>query len=297
VLLTSGSTVTECPECGAELHVDAQFCASCGMPAHRVEVAEAEAAAAPPEATPAGARAPGAAAAPAAGSETPRDVAPRDVAPRDVAPREVTTRDLAPAAVSPATTVSTAGAGGSPSPQSWDIGAQEFLLPQVPCRLVWSPRRSWNVKTKLSEQEIADLFRERMTKKASLLHLVNSYHRNTSWDVQRNAISGQLVATCKASGLVSVGFGRTKTYVDPSGDTVVLDMARDADGATTVAEVGVGTYTKWLGLYMFPPPMFAYDVVKAVKRADRAAYVRYPWSATRVVVAAILALLILSSVL
>jgi hypothetical protein len=85
---------------------------------------------------------------------------------------------------------------------------QSFLLPRFPFRLVWSPRKPWRVSTKLSEQDVGQIFQERMTRKANVLRQTNNYFRRVSWRVQRNAISGELTASCEADGLVEVGFAR-----------------------------------------------------------------------------------------
>jgi hypothetical protein len=135
-----------------------------------------------------------------------------------------------------------------------------------------------------------------MTKPSSLVKKFNTYHRRVRWSVQRNAISGQVVATCNPTGPIPVGFGRTRVHVDVSGDTVVLDAAKGADGRTD-ASVGVGIFTTYFNFYAFPATNYPFDFVKAVKRADRSADVRYPWSIARMVVLGLIVLWFLIALL
>ncbi len=162
-------------------------------------------------------------------------------------------------------------------------GMQSFLLPRFPFKLVWSPRKAWVVSTRLPEREIADAFSTTMAKEASVLRRSNNYYRRVSWTTQRNAISGEVVATCRADGPVTVGAGRSKIYADVSGDTLVCRIDRnDADGRNHVS-IGVGTFTTWLGFYLFPPMAYSMDVIKALRRADPTVQVRHPWSVVRIV--------------
>jgi hypothetical protein len=163
------------------------------------------------------------------------------------------------------------------------VATQSFLLPRVPCKLVWSPRKAWVVTTSLSDDRISDLFVQTMTKQPSLLRRTNSYFRRVSWQPQRNAISGQIVATCRASGPVSVGFGRMKQYVDVSGDTILCGIEREHPQARATVSAGVGTYTTYFGFYAFPATAYTFDFVKALKQADALVEVRYPWSVVRIV--------------
>ena len=148
----------------------------------------------------------------------------------------------------------------------------------------------------MSPSEIADLFESRMTKKANVLMRMNSYFRNVRWDVRRNAISEEIVATCKPTGIVTAGFGRSKIHVDVTGDTVVLQTSRTGEGPTQ-ASVGPGVFTTWLGIYMYPATVYAYDVVKAIKRADRDAVVTYPWSISRIAGLAIILVAVVAGML
>ena len=237
-----GARARACGECGAPLRAGAQFCASCGT-------AQA-----------------GAAAKPAAG------LPPADRRTVSDAPPEPAT------AATPAATVTASAAATAATVAA---KAQKLLIPSFPGRMVWNPRRTWRVSTRLSPREIAELFEGRMTQKANVLMRINSYFRHARWDVRRNAISEEIVATCKPTGIVTAGFGRSKIHVDVSGDTLVLQTARTGETQTN-ASVGPGVFTTWLGLYMYPASVYAYDVVKAIKRADRDAVVTYPWSYSRI---------------
>jgi hypothetical protein len=188
---------------------------------------------------------------------------------------------------------SAAGGVGSSEPHSARSGAgaapavsgrvaQNVLLPRVPFRLAWSPRKPWVLTTKLSESEVATLFSERMTHKANLFRLFNDYFRRARWDVHRNAISGELVASCRPTGLVSVGFGKNKLMVDVSEDQMACMFERSPSGLNEI-RVGPKQYTTWFGLYFYPATVYGFDVVKAIKRADRDATVKYPWSPARIV--------------
>jgi len=188
----------------------------------------------------------------------------------------------------------TAPVGVARSLSGASASGQRMLLPRV-FRLVWSPRKPWAVTTGLSGQEIGDLFTERMMRKANVLRQANNYFRRVSWGVQRNAISGDLIAECRPDGPVVVGFGKNKWHLDVSRDTVVCHI--ESEGAARVnAEIGPGVYTTLFGLYAYPATVYSFDVVKAIKKVDPAATVRYPWSPVRMVlVAAVLLLIIISA--
>jgi hypothetical protein len=174
--------------------------------------------------------------------------------------------------------------------------AQKMLLPRFPCRLVWSPRKPWEVKTSLPEEQVARLFTERMTSNANLLRKFNDYFRRARWEVQRNAISGELIAKCNPTGQVSVGFGKNKFYVDVSNDTMCCQINQPNPKSPTDVAIGPGTYTTLFGLYAYPAPVYSFDIVKAIKRADRDATVKYPWSPARMIMlAATIILLIIAA--
>jgi hypothetical protein len=188
--------------------------------------------------------------------------------------------------VSSSTTPSSSGAPAA--------SGQSLLLPRFPFRLVWSPRKPWIVTTKLSAQEVGKLFEDRMTGKANLLRQVNNYFRRATWSVRRNAISGELVASCEPDGLVAVGFGSRKWYLDVSRDTMVCHTTTTGTGTGTVeSAISPGTYTTLFGLYMYPAPVYAFDIVKAIKQADRTSTVKYPWSPARMIALAITLILLL----
>jgi hypothetical protein len=212
------------------------------------------------------AAAPGAAAAPAPAIEAPTD--------RPAEPRPDTAAEDAPRATPAAATPSI------PITQS-------FLLPRFPFSLLWSPRRSWGVTTRLSEREVTDLFTETMTRQPSLLRRSGNYFRRVRWNVDRNAISGEVIATCVPDGLVQVGFGRHKRLVDVTGDAIVCSAARASGASRTEASVGVDRYTTLWGFYLYPATVYPFDVVKAVKRADRDAAIAYPWSIARMIAVAL----------
>ncbi|HEX4437205.1 MAG TPA: hypothetical protein VH061_10465 [Solirubrobacteraceae bacterium] len=174
--------------------------------------------------------------------------------------------------------------------------AQKMLLPRFPCRLVWSPRKPWEVKTSLSEEQVARLFTERMTGNANLLRKANDYFRKARWEVQRNAISGELIAKCNPTGQVSVGFGKNKFYVDVSNDTMCCQINQPNPKGPTDVAIAPGTYTTLFYLYAYPAPVYSFDIVKAIKHADRDATVKYPWSPARMIMlAATIILLIIAA--
>jgi len=264
----------DCASCGAELRPDAKFCTACGASANGV------------------ATDPG----PAVGEEAVEPAATSDAPERDVAagnglvapaPSAESRVDTEAAAVPSADAEAGATPTTTPDPR--------FLLPQFPFRLVWSPRKPWRVVTRLSNEEITNIFTEKLTSKPSLLRRANNYWRRVRWDVQRNAISGDVVATCRPDGLVEVGFGRRKIYVDVTGDTLHCSVARPNPEAPAEATVGVGTHTTWNGLYLYPATNYPFDVIKAIKKADRGAVVRYPWSIFRIVLVTALAILLIAS--
>ncbi|HUB05685.1 MAG TPA: zinc ribbon domain-containing protein [Myxococcales bacterium] len=242
-----------CQQCGAALAEGVRFCAECG------------------------ARQPGsvrsASPAPAAGGSAPD--------PRPASPGREGQPPARPAPASPAPAIATATASTG----------QSFLLPRIPFRLVWSPRKPWVITTKLSEQEVGRLFSERMTRKANVVRLLNNYYRRVSWSVQRNAISGELVAKCEPDGPVSVGFGERKWNVDVSSNTMVCLVEPSGAGGSVQAAIGAGSYTTLWGLYAYPAPVYAFDVVKAIKQADATSTIKYPWSPARMIM--LLAVLIL----
>ena len=277
----------ECDECGAQLRPGAKFCASCGA---------VRGGAARPEPLP-----PSAAPAPSRGR--PRDAAAATAA--DAQARGEAERRAGAAATPPLTSTTTATAASTAAAVATSAAttattaaaaAKKVLIPSFPGRMVWSPRGSWGVSTRMSPSEVADLFESRMTKKANVLMRMNSYFRNVRWDVRRNAISEQIVATCKPTGIVTAGFGRSKIHVDVTGDTVVLQTSRTGEGPTQ-ASVGPGVFTTWLGIYMYPATVYAYDVVKAIKRADRDAVVTYPWSISRIAGLAIILVAVVAGML
>jgi hypothetical protein len=149
----------------------------------------------------------------------------------------------------------------------------------------------------LSEQELARIFNERMTHKANLVRQLNDYFRKARWETVRNAISGELTATCHPTGPVSVGFGKSKQYLNVSGNTIVCLIDSKPNDKLTHVALGPGTYTTLFGFYAYPATVYTFDVVKAIKRLDRDATVKYPWSIARIVtlVAVLLLLLIASS--
>jgi hypothetical protein len=171
--------------------------------------------------------------------------------------------------------------------------AQNVLLPRFPCRLVWSPRKVWTVTTKLSESQLVELFTQRMTRKANIIRQANDYFRRARWDVQRNAISGELIAACRPTGPVTVGFGKNKWYLDVSNDTVICSISRPTPEGPSEATIGVGRYTTLFGLYAYPATVYSFDIVKAIKRADRSATIKYPWSPARMVALAAVSILLL----
>ena len=177
-----------------------------------------------------------------------------------------------------------------PKPLNSPAG-EKSLLPAFPCRLLWSPRKPWGVESTLSAPELGKLFEAQLTASPTGFKRMRSYHRQVRWDVQRNAVSGQLVATCRASGLIGLGLGSAKVLVDVSGDTLWLDTD-DRAGGRTEARMGVGRFTTWNGLYAYPATSHTYDFVKAVKSADRSATVSYPWSIFRIITVALVALYI-----
>jgi hypothetical protein len=186
----------------------------------------------------------------------------------------------------------------SPTPVSTEqlaVAAQRVLLPRVPCKLLWSPRKPWRVTTKLSERQVAELFEARMTGKANLMRQASDYFRKARWQVQRNTISGDIIATCTPTGPVSVGFGNSKQYLDVSGDTFICQTDRPTAEGPTETTIGVGQYTMLWAFYAYPATVYSFDVVKAIKRADRDAQIKYPWSPVRMVVIAAIALLVLIS--
>jgi hypothetical protein len=272
---------TECRECGAAVRAGALFCASCGT---RRQGAGPDVSDAP---------------------TTPLGVAPEPVVTgatlsavmTDAAPPIDNVPDgpqPAPALAAPTDQLPSAPA---PGPYPWvpTTPGMAFMLPHVPFKLLWTARRPWKVTTALSEETIADLFRERMSKKPNVVLRANSYFRRARWEITRDAISGEVVARCNPTGLVAIGVGDSKHHVDVSGDTIVLETSREGD-AQTHATVGAGTFTTWFGLYMFPATVYAFDVVKAIKRADRTAHVHYPWSIVRIALVTLAVLAILASV-
>ena len=166
-----------------------------------------------------------------------------------------------------------------------------MLLPRFPFRLVWSPRKPWGITSKLSGQEVTELFTERMTRKANVLRQFNNYFRRVSWVVQRNAISGDLTAECHPNGPVTVGFGKNKWQLDVSADTLICHT--EPAGKLLTTEIGPGTYTTLFGLYAFPATVYSFDVVKAIKKADPTATIKYPWSPFRMIALAALLLIII----
>lgn len=172
---------------------------------------------------------------------------------------------------------------------------QTMLLPSFPCRLVWSPRKAWTVTTSLPDEQIADLFVESVTKPPNMVRRSRNYFRRVSWHAQRNAISGEIVATCRPNGPITIGFGSSKSYIDVSGDTIVCRVDRANPDAQTNVTVGVGSYTSWNALYAFPPTVYTYDVVKALRQADRTALVHYPWSVFRIVLLAAFVVMLIGS--
>jgi hypothetical protein len=191
---------------------------------------------------------------------------------------------------------SASGVSGGPLGASGAAVAagQSFLLPRFPFRLVWSPRKPWVITTRLSEAEVGDLFTERMTRKANLVRQANNYFRRVKWRVSRNAISGELVANCDPDGPVAVGFGSRKWYLDVSRDTLICRTESSGSGQVQ-ATVGTGTYTTLFGLYVYPAPVYAFDVVKAIKQADRSSTIKYPWSPIRMVALAIAVILLIAA--
>jgi hypothetical protein len=96
---------------------------------------------------------------------------------------------------------------------------------------------------------------------------------------------------------VSVGFGKNKFYVDISNDTMCCEVSKAAAGDSTEVAIGPGTYTTLcFVLYAYPAPVYSFDVVKEIKRADREATIKYPWSPLRMVLlAALIVLFIISA--
>lgn len=209
-------------------------------------------------------------------------------APSEAATSEVAAGDL-PAPV----TSADEGAARPTHTSPTAAGMQSFLLPRLPFKMVWSPRKAWVVSTNLPERRVADIFSATIAKEPSLLRKSNNYYRRVRWSTQRNAISGDIVATCRADGLVTVGAGRSKIHADVSGDTILCRIEpHEADGRNHVS-IGVGTFTTWLGLYLFPPMAYGMDVVKALKRADPSLQIRHPWSVLRIVTLAALAIFLI----
>jgi hypothetical protein len=257
----------QCPECSAETPDVDRFCRSCGSPtrgtATLVAVAEPDDAA-------------------AAEAVADRDAPPPIAAARPAPPR--------PTAAEPAAAPSPAPTPTAPSQPSQ--GAR--LLPAFPCRLLWSPRRPWKLQTSLTAAQATEIFTRELTSPPTMLRRFNSYHRRVTWELQRNAVSGQVIATCRPSDLIPVGFGRNKVHVDVSGDTLVLDVGAGTGGRTEVT-VGVGRYTRWWSFYMFPATNLTYDVVRALKKADRSAQVQHPWSVFRAVMTTLAVVFVLAA--
>ncbi|MDX6668878.1 MAG: hypothetical protein QOK04_2258 [Solirubrobacteraceae bacterium] len=199
---------------------------------------------------------------------------------------------VAPAAPAPAKPAAPASRPAVPAPLP---PSQAGLLPRFPCKLFWSPRKEWSITTGLSDAEIGEHFTRVMTSNPSVLRRANNYYRRVRWDVVRHSARGELVATCVPNGLVEVGFGQSKRLVDVSGDTIVMRIDRRSPGAKAEVSVGVGRHTTWWGIYMFPATVHAFDVVKSLKRADRVAAVRYPWSILRMVLVAASVILLIAA--
>jgi hypothetical protein len=266
-----------CRACGEPLAEGVHFCAACG--ARQAIVAKAERALAedvPPAPS----------------------LAHLESSRAGSQPASATSSSTTGAPVVPSTSATggpSASSAGSASVQAGEF-AQKMLLPRFPCRLVWSPRKPWEVKTSLPEEQVARLFTERMTSNANLLRKFNDYFRRARWEVQRNAISGELIAKCNPTGQVSVGFGKNKFYVDVSNDTMCCQINQPNPKSPTDVAIGPGTYTTLFGLYAYPAPVYSFDIVKAIKRADRDATVKYPWSPARMIMlAATIILLIIAA--
>jgi hypothetical protein len=131
-----------------------------------------------------------------------------------------------------------------------------------------------------------------MTRKANLLRQANNYFRRVKWRVGPNAISGDLLASCDPDGPVVVGFGSRKWYLDVSRDTLICHTQSSASGQVQ-ATVGVGSYTTLFGFYVYPAPVYMFDVVKAIKQADRSSTIKYPWSPVRIVALAVTLILLI----
>jgi len=199
--------------------------------------------------------------------------------------------DAARDAPAPAAPTAAAPARATPTTP----GMLSVLLPRFPCKLVWSPRKAWVVSTSLPERRVTDVFSATMAKEASMLRRSNNYYRRVSWSTQRNAISGEVVATCRADGPVTIGAGRSKIYADVSGDTMLCRVERnEADGRNHVS-IGVGTFTTWLGFYLFPPMTYSMDVIKALKQEDPSLEIRHPWSVFRIMMLVLVAIWVIVS--
>jgi hypothetical protein len=302
-----------CPTCHAETPGTDRFCRHCGSPLSDEREGTAAVADSPAAADPAAPSDPAPTSAPpaarythptasstplAASSAPPASDAARPTANQTplivggIPPAPPRVDNNAGGAVPPAH--KPVSSSGRPSAATATFGAEQLsaaaqrsLLPRFPCKLVWSPRKSWSVTTKLSERDLTKIFDERMTRKANLLRQFNDYFRVVRWDVRHNAISGENIATCQPTGLVSVGFGKSKQYVDVSGDTIICQIGQATPSGQTEVTVGVGRYTTlFLFFYAFPATVYTFDFIKAVKRADRDAKIKYPWSITRMVLLA-----------
>lgn len=164
-----------------------------------------------------------------------------------------------------------------------------FLLPALPFRLLWSPRKPWRLKTTLPDSEVAQVFEATMTKEPGFLRRMNSYFGNVRWQVQRNTISGALTATCRQTGPVTVGIGRNKRYVDVDGNTIECIVDPPAPSGPGEVVVGPNVHTTFLGLYLYPALTYPVNVIKALRRADPNAEVRHPWSIFRIAVVTLIA--------
>jgi zinc ribbon protein len=270
-----------CPTCHAETPSSDRFCRHCGSPLSPTREDTAAPVLSPT----------------AADNATPS-------APASTPPAARYTHPTATTITLPASGTSSAGTPqaraipltGSTSLEAPASTAQRALLPRFPCKLIWSPRKPWSVTTKLSESDLAKLFEERMTRRANLLRQFNDYFRVARWEVRRNAISGENIATCRPTGLVSVGFGKSKQYVDVSENTIICQIDRPTPDGQTEVTVGVGSYTTlFLFFYAFPATVYTFDIVKAIKRADRDATIKYPWSITRMILLAALTIFLLAA--
>jgi hypothetical protein len=268
-----------CAECGSELREGARFCAVCGTAAGAAVAGRVGSAA----------ESAGAVAAPPAPA-TERAPARQDRAAareRPSAPKSAAKPALKQHA--PAQTQWSSAASGA---GEW---LSSVLLPAFPFRLAWSPRRPWGVTTGLTDAQVATVFEEVMTKGPGMFWRLNNYFRNVRWKVARNAMSGNVVATCVQTGPVSIGWGSSKWMVNADGDTVECHLNRPAPDARGEVLIAPGTYSTWFGLYLFPAPRYSLAVVKALRRADPTAQVRYPWSAVRIVALALVAVALFAS--